>query len=93
MRPDKTKIPPIYWRLDYRDIRLGFRPDLGYIPRRDIRSPGSYLRYGEYYDQGIFKSIGAISEVDIYENNDHDTTLRDFVEGAGVGFRNEIEIW
>jgi hypothetical protein len=84
---------PIYWRLDYRDISRGFRPDLGYIPRRDIRGPGSYLRYREYYDQGIFKSIGAISEIDIYENNDHETTLRDFLEGAGVGFRNEIEIW
>ena len=84
---------PIYWRLDYRDISRGFRPDLGYIPRRDIRGPGSYLRYREYYDQGVFKSIGAISEAQIYENNDHDTTLRDFMEGAGIGFRNEIEIW
>ena len=84
---------PLSWQLDYRDISRGFLPDLGYIPRRDIRGPGSYLRYREYYDQGIFKSIGAFSEVDIYENNDHDTNLRDFVEGAGVGFRNEIELW
>jgi hypothetical protein len=84
---------PLSWRLDYRDITRGFRPDLGYIPRRDIRGPGSYLRYSEYYDQGIFKSIGAISEAQIYENNDHDTTLRDYMEGVGVGFRNEIEIW
>ncbi len=84
---------PIYWRFDYRDISRGFRPDLGYIPRRDIRGPGSYVRYRNYFDKGIFKSIGAISEVEIYENNDHETTLRDFLEGAGVGFRNEIEIW
>ncbi len=84
---------PVYWRLDYRDISRGFRPDLGYIPRRDIRGPGSYLRYREYYDQGILKSIGAVSEVQIYENNDHDTTLRDFLEAVGAGFRNEIEIW
>ena len=84
---------PLSWQLDYRDISRGFLPDLGYIPRRDIRGPGSYLRYREYYDQGIFKSIGAFSEVDIYENNDHDTNLRDFIEGAGVGFRNEIELW
>jgi hypothetical protein len=84
---------PVYWRLDYRDISRGFRPDLGYIPRRDIRGPGSYMRYREYYDEGMLKSVGAFSEIDIYENNDHETTLRDFVEGVGAGFRNEIEVW
>jgi hypothetical protein len=84
--------PLYYWRVDYRDISRGFQPDLGYIPRRDIRGPGSYLRYREYFDQGIFKSISARSQVDFYENNDHDTTLRDFIEEAGVGFRNEVEL-
>lgn len=84
---------PWYWRLDFRDISRGFKPDLGYIPRRDIRGPGSYVRYRQYYDNGPLKSLGAISEVEIYENNDHDTVLRDFMEGAGVGFRNEIEVW
>jgi hypothetical protein len=84
--------PLYYWRIDYRDISRGFRPDLGYIPRRDIRGPGSYLRYREYFDQGIFKSVSARSQVDFYENNDHDTTLRDFIEEAGVGFHNEVEL-
>jgi hypothetical protein len=83
---------PIYWQVDYRDISRGFQPDLGYIPRRDIRGPGSYLRYREYFDNGIFKSISARSEFDLYENNDHDTTLRDFDEEAGVCFRNEVEL-
>ncbi|MFH1882661.1 MAG: TRAP transporter large permease subunit, partial [Planctomycetota bacterium] len=80
-------------QVDYRDITRGFRPDLGYIPRRDIRGPGSHMRYREYYDQGIFKSFSLFSEAQIYENNDHDTTLRDFLEGAVLGFRNEIELW
>lgn len=84
---------PLSWRLDYRDITRGFRPDLGYIPRRDIRGPGSFLRYREYYDLGFFKSFSLFSETEIYENNDHDTNLRDFVEGIGAGFRNEIELW
>ncbi|MHC4680774.1 MAG: DUF5916 domain-containing protein [Planctomycetota bacterium] len=83
---------PLSWRLNYRDISRGFEPDLGYIPRRDIRGPGSSVRYREYLDDGIFKSVSAESRVDVYENNDHDTTLRDFVEGAGVGFRNEVEL-
>ncbi len=83
---------PLSWQVDYRDISRGFRPDLGYIPRRDIRGPGSSLRYRDYFDKGIFKSISASSEIDFYESNDHDTTLRDFVEGVGVGFHNEVEI-
>ena len=36
--------------------------------------------------------ITASSRVKYYENNDHDTSLRDFVEGAGVCFRNEVEL-
>ncbi len=84
---------PLSWQVDYRDISRGFKPDLGYIPRRDIRGPSSYVRYRDYLDDGVLKSVGAFSEVDVYENNDHDTTLRDFVEGAGVCFRNEVELW
>ncbi|MHC4173402.1 MAG: carbohydrate binding family 9 domain-containing protein [Planctomycetota bacterium] len=83
---------PVSWRVDYRDISQGFRPDLGYIPRRDIRGPGSSVRYRDYFEQGIFKSISASSEIDFYENHDHDTTLRDFIEQVGVGFRNEVEL-
>ncbi len=84
---------PLWWKVGYIDISRGFRPDLGYIPRRDIRGPNSSLRYREYYDQGIFKSFSVFSEAQVYENNDHDTTLRDFVEGVVLGFRNEIELW
>jgi len=84
---------PFYWRFFYLDISRGFRPDLGYIPRRNIRGPGSYLRYRQYYDEGPFKSLNAMSEIDFYENDDHDTVLRDFVEGAGTTFRNEVELW
>ena len=83
---------PFWWHVDYRDISRGFQPDLGYIPRRDIRGPGSSLRYREYFEQGPLKSISAYSRIDFYESNDHDTTLRDFIEDAGVHFRNEIEL-
>ena len=83
---------PLSWRVDYRDISRGFRPDLGYIPRRDIRGPGSSLRYREYFEKGILKSISASSQADVYTNNDHNTTLRDFIEEFGVGFRNEVEV-
>ena len=84
---------PLWWQVDYRDISRGFLPDLGYIPRRDIRGPGSFIRYRENFEDGPIKTLNAISEFDIYEDNNHDTNLRDFVEGAGVCFRNEIELW
>ncbi len=84
---------PFWWQVDYRDITRGFLPDLGYIPRRDIRGPGSFMRYRENFEDGPVKWISAMSEFDIYEDNNHDTNLRDFVEGAGLCFRNEIELW
>mgnify|MGYP001024413322 CR=1 FL=1 len=84
---------PFWWQVDYRDITRGFQPDLGYIPRRDIRGPGSFMQYRAYPEDGPFKSVRAFSEIDVYENHQHDTTLRDFIEGAGVCFRNEVEVW
>ncbi|MHC4206188.1 MAG: carbohydrate binding family 9 domain-containing protein [Planctomycetota bacterium] len=83
---------PLWWRVDFRDISRGFQPDLGYIPRRNIRGPGTFVRYRDYPEEGPFKTVSAYSEIDIYENNEHDTVLRDFYEGAGVCFHNEVEV-
>jgi len=84
---------PFWWNIDYHDISRGFQPDLGYIPRRNIRGPGTYMRYRAYPEKGPFKSVNAFSNIDVFENDNHDTTLRDFFEGAGVCFRNEVELW
>ena len=84
---------PFWWQVDYRDITRGFQPDLGYIPRRNISGPGSFMQYRTYPEDGPLKSFRIISEIDVYEDNNHDTTLRDFIEGAGVCFRNEVELW
>jgi len=84
---------PFWWQVDFRDITRGFMPDLGYIPRRNIRGPGSFMRYRDYPTEGPFKTVNAFSEIDVYEDNQHDTTLRDFYEGAGVTFHNEVELW
>jgi hypothetical protein len=83
---------PFWWRVDFRDITRGFRPDLGYIPRRNIRGPGTFLRYRDYPEEGPFKTIDAFSEINVFENDNHETTLRDFYEGAGVTFHNEVEV-
>lgn len=84
---------PFWWRFDFRDVSRGFRPDLGYVPRRDIRGPGTYFQYRKNLDDGPLKYVTASSDIDLYEDNDHETTIRDFDEWAGVCFRNEIELW
>jgi len=84
---------PFWWRLDFRDITRGFQPDLGYVPRRDIRGPGSFLNYRKNLDDGSFKWVSIGSDIDYYEDSNHDTSLRDFTEWFGTCLRNEIELW
>lgn len=84
---------PWWWTFSYRDISRGFRPDLGYVPRRNIRGPGSFIRYRQNLATGPFKWISAFSDIDFYQDDNHNTVLRDFYESAGVCFRNEIELW
>ena len=84
---------PFWWRLDFRDVTRGFRPDLGYVPRRDIRGPGSFLNYRKNLDDAIFKWVSLGPDIDFYEDHDRDTKLRDFDEWVGTCLRNEIELW
>ena len=83
---------PLWWNIDYTDITRGFQPDLGYIPRRNIRGPGTFLRYRDYPEEGLFKTVSAFSNIDVFEDDNHETILRDFYESAGVTFHNEVEI-
>jgi len=83
---------PLWWTIDYQDITRGFKPDLGYIPRRNIRGPGTFLRYRDYPEKGPFKAVDAFLDIDVFENDDHETVLRDFYEGAAVTFHNEVEV-
>jgi len=84
---------PWWWAVNYRDISRGFRPDLGYVPRRNIRGPGSFVRYKQNLATGPFKWVSALSDIDFYEDENHSTTLRDFYESGGVCLRNEVELW
>lgn len=83
---------PLWWGVNYRDISRGFRPDLGYVPRRDIRGPGSFLSYRQNLDGDHLKWISARVEARIYENHHCKTTLRDFTESVGFCLRNEIDM-
>jgi len=84
---------PLWWTVHYRDISRGFRPDLGYVPRRNIRGPGSFVRYRQNFARGPFKWVSAFSDIDFYQDDDHSTVLRDFYESGGVCLRNEVELW
>lgn len=82
---------PIQWSVSYEDISRGFRPDLGYIPRRDIRGPGALLSYHQDIEQGPVKWFGARASYSLYENHWGETTLQDFNERFSMCFRNELE--
>ena len=84
---------PWWWSVHYRDISRGFRPDLGYVPRRNIRGPGSFVRYRQNLATGPFKWVSGFSDIDFYQDDNHGTVLRDFYESGGVCLRNEIELW
>ena len=84
---------PFWYRFHYRDISRGFKPDLGYIPRRDIRGPGSYLQYRKNLADSFVRWYSVTSDIDYYRDGKNNTKLRDFEERAGVCFQNEIELW
>lgn len=84
---------PIQWSLGYRDITRGFQPDLGYIPRRDIRGPSGRLSYRKDFEQGPIKWIMARASTSLYDNHQGETALRDFNERLAICFRNELEFW
>ncbi|MFC1782331.1 DUF5916 domain-containing protein, partial [Planctomycetota bacterium] len=82
---------PWFFSLTYRDITRGFRPDLGYISRRNIRGPSSWINYRKDIPEGPIKNYSLRSNFSLYENNEEETTLRDFRESFEITFRNELE--
>ncbi|MBI4556472.1 MAG: carbohydrate binding family 9 domain-containing protein [Candidatus Hydrogenedentes bacterium] len=79
--------------LGYLDISEEFRPDLGFIRRRDVRGPELEYEYNRELVDGPVKEYAVEGEFTQYENHDGETTLRDFEEWVGVTFRNEWGFW
>lgn len=95
-----------YWC--YRNSRARYPIEYGHLTGLDLanvqlnRKP-AFAAYGsatsDFEDNstklstGLDISMKLSSETQVYENDNHDTTLRDFMEGGGVGLRNEIELW
>jgi len=83
---------PVYASVGLRDVSKDFQPDLGYIPRRDIRGAYAHLEIMDDVPEGPVKWYGLEADFDIYENHDGDTTLRDFSGWFGVDFRNKLSV-
>lgn len=82
---------PWFFSLTYRDITRGFKPDLGFISRRNIRGPSTWINYREDYAEGPIKNFSLRSNITYYENNEKTTTIRDFDENIEVTLRNELQ--
>ena len=84
---------PIQWSLSYRDITKGFQPDLGYIPRRDIRGPSGRLGYTKDIEHGPIKRIYSRLSYSNYENHNGEKTVEDLDGMLTIRFRNKLELW
>jgi hypothetical protein len=71
-----------YYEAGYRDVSRGFESDLGFVPRRDIRSFG---QYGEYLFRPEGKYFVTVSPR-AYAGNvwSHDGTLVDWERSVGL---------
>ncbi len=83
---------PIVWELALTDVSEDFRPDLGYVPRRDIRGGSATLDLGDYVAEGPLRWWNLGSTFTFYENHKGQTTLRDFKQKVNFEWRNEFEI-
>ncbi len=83
---------PYSWNLSYIDITKGFVPDLGYIPRRDIRGPAGSLFYDGDIEEGPVRWVGLFTDFDYYHNHKSEVEYNYYRHMAGIRFRNELEI-
>ncbi len=82
---------PYDWNLGYVDITRGFVPDLGYIPRRDIRGPSGSLFYDGDIEEGPIKWLGFFTDFDYYHNHSNELIYNYYRHMAGIRLRNELE--
>ncbi|MCU0915724.1 MAG: carbohydrate binding family 9 domain-containing protein [Planctomycetes bacterium] len=74
----------------YRGITEGFDPVLGFIPRRDIFGPTFFSTYHLRSSEEWYKSLFAHFNTQYYEDEDHDTSLRDYSTEAGLTLKNDL---
>ena len=84
---------PLWWGVRLKDISRGFRPDLGYIPRRNIRGGDVWGNTRWDFEDGALSWVRFNADASLYENDDHQTTLRDFSERLGLCWEEVWEVW
>lgn len=78
--------------LSYDALSEGFNPTLGYIPRRDIFGPHFNAAYNHQSGDRWYKSVFVEFDTALYEDEDDQTTLRDYSLYSKVVFPNDIGV-
>ncbi len=78
--------------LSYTGISEDFNPTLGYIPRRNIFGPSFSTRYYHHTDDEWYKSMRAFFYTRLYENDDDQTTIRDYSFDTEIVFPNDFGV-
>ena len=74
----------------YTGISEDFDPVLGFIPRRDIFGPYTRSIYHLRSSEKWYKSFYAFFGNEFYQDNEHNTTLRDYSTKTGVTLQNDL---
>ncbi len=74
----------------YRGITEGFNPVLGYIPRQDIFGPTFFSTYNLRSSEAWYKSLFAHFNTQYYEDENHETSLRDYAGELGATLKNDL---
>jgi len=83
---------PFHWHIGLNDISENFQPDLGYIPRLDIRGGNTWFDVKDHVEKGPVKWYRVGTSCAFLENHDSETTLRDYHQWFGLTFRNKFGI-
>ncbi len=74
----------------YNSISKDFNPVLGFIPRRNIFGPYVTTTYGLRSSTQWYKNFKLLSDVRYYEDDQHETSLRDYNFRTSVELQNDL---
>lgn len=78
--------------LVYREVDEEFDPDLGFIPRKDIRGPELMVTFSEDYQGDVLEQVFSFFEYEYYDNFAGETVLRDYSLFSSFGFQNDLGV-
>ena len=80
------------WQIgvQYRGITKGFDPILSFIPRRNIFGPSTHALYRIRSSEKWYKNLYAYFRGEYYQDNERQTSLRDYTFISGVDLQNDL---